>query len=167
MGKLAEQGSKVRGCCRLRRMVRSSYRRAIVQESYPRSEFIRRRSPAQSTLMLVEDLFDFLHAEVIKLHELGLRAHRGRHDGAGVLAALHVRDDPGFVLAVLASPVRMRQEMGACLEKYFNHPSTGYTLGLMWDLNQKSRHRTNLLFAGLSAILRSRRSPTIQPMTFP
>jgi hypothetical protein len=67
--------------------------------------------PAQSTLMLVEDLFDFLHGEIIKLHDPGLRAHRGGHDGAGLLAAVHVRDDPGFVLAVLASPVCMRQEI--------------------------------------------------------
>jgi hypothetical protein len=39
----------------------------------------------------------------------------------------------------------MGQEMGAGLEKDFHHPSTGNALGLMRNLNQKSRHGMNLL----------------------
>jgi hypothetical protein len=80
--------------------------------------------------MVMEDLCNFLHGEIIKLHDLSLQARRGRHDGAGFPGGVHVCDELGFMVAVFASPVRMRQIVGACLEKYSNHPSTGHALGL-------------------------------------
>src|SRR5689334_995180 len=91
--------------------------------------------PVLSTLMLAENLVDVLDGVRIKLHDLGLRAHRGRWNGPGLLATVRVRSNPGFVLAVLAPPVRMRQEMGAGLKKYFHDPGTGKPLGIMGNLN--------------------------------
>src|SRR6516162_7193325 len=92
--------------------------------------------------MIAKEGVCLLQAEIVQLHDLGSGPQRGRQNRTSLLLACNLRDDPAFVLAVHAPPIRMRQEMGAGLQKDFNGPSTGNKLGLMWNFDQKSRHTT-------------------------
>src|SRR6516225_12249580 len=96
--------------------------------------------------MIAEDSLYFLQGEIAQLHDLGLGPRRGRQNRTSLFLAVNFRIDPGFVLAPQSAPIR---EMGAGLEADFHHPSAGYPLGLMRNLNQKSRHGTKLPLAGV------------------
>jgi hypothetical protein len=64
-----------------------------------------------SSLMLLENFFNFVQGKFVKFCYLGFRS-KLRGNNAGSLGFVsNVSDDPGFVLAIHASPFRMAQKV--------------------------------------------------------
>ena len=77
------------------------------------------------TLMLAEDFVNLVNGEIVEFHNFRLRTESGRQDGSRLVLGFDVRDNPGFVLAIRAAPVRMGQEMRSGFEEDFDDTRTG------------------------------------------
>src|SRR5574341_2610672 len=77
--------------------------------------------------VLSQNLIDLCHGELVELHDLGLSAESGRQNEPGFILVVHFRNDPGFMIAVPASPIRACHEMGAGLQEDFNDTSTRHS----------------------------------------
>jgi hypothetical protein len=90
----------------------SSCERASIQECGAGNEL-----PFRLALVRAKDFLGLLQCVPVQPHDTGLRAERRRQNRPGVPLALYLQNQPRFVLSIRASPVRMRQEMGARLER--------------------------------------------------
>lgn len=98
------------------------------------------RAPPDSSCVITQELVDFRQGELIELHDLGMGAISGRQYGSGLVFVLYVHKEPCFVNPVLATPVGMRQEMGATLEENLDGTRACHRFRLVWNFNQKSGH---------------------------
>ena len=90
----------------------------------------------QLCVMTLQYLVDFIHGELVQPCNLRVRTKLWRHDAAGLVLIIDVSDDPGFVLAVLAAPIRMRQKVGPGLKKDLDDAGTSLDFGRVWNLDQ-------------------------------
>src|SRR5262245_13153285 len=88
--------------------------------------------------MIIQYVLDLLDRECIELHDLRVRSKGRRHNLAGLVLACRVHDHPCLVLSVLASPIRLTQEMRTALEKGVNDARTRPRSGLVRNLDQES-----------------------------
>ena len=86
-----------------------------------------------------EDLVDLFHRELVQSHDPGLGTESRRQNAAGVLLAVHLRDEPRSMISVHAPPVRMRQEMRAGLEEDLDDAGACHRFRFMRHFDEKSR----------------------------
>jgi hypothetical protein len=96
--------------------------------------------PLDLSSVIAKEFVDFFHGEFIELHNLGMRPVRSRHYSSGLFLVVYFRNEPCFVIPVLAPPVCMREEMGTAFEEDLNGVGARHDFFLVWNFNQKSRH---------------------------
>jgi hypothetical protein len=85
--------------------------------------------------VITKEFVDLTDSEFIELHNLGLRPVGSRHHSSGLLLAVYFRNEPCFVIPVLAPPVGMREEMGTAFEEDLNGVGARHDFFLVWDFN--------------------------------
>lgn len=87
--------------------------------------------------------FDLCQVEGVQADNAGLRAKDGWQYHPGIFLAGYIGYEPRAMDAILASPIRTRQEMGARGQEHVNLPGAGLRFGGVWHFDEKSRHELN------------------------
>lgn len=107
---------------------------------------------AQLGLVLANDFLGILQGELGQPDDLGVWPVGGRQYGPGILPTGYFDNDPGFVLAVIAPPVGVCHEMGACAVEDLDCTRTRCLFWLVRNLNQVFVHQKSP-FCGWQSIL--------------
>jgi hypothetical protein len=116
-----------------------------LRQGRPRLDF----TLSLSTPVMAKDFVDFFHGKLVESHDLGLSAESGRQNETSLVLAVHFHGDPGVMIAVQATPVRIGQKMGTGLEKNLDNTGTCNFLGRVWNFNKKFCHGANAPFQNI------------------
>src|SRR5678815_2038566 len=94
-----------------------------------------------STAVAREQLVDLFDGELVQTDDARRSPVEWRDHGAGLILVLRLHDDPGPVIAVHASKVSLRHEVGSSLEQELHRSRARDLLRLMGNFDQKSLHR--------------------------